>query len=81
MLWGYWRRTASNSGSPSRLVCRSPYRCKPIQKPIKGAHHRIGGEPYAYDPPSSEGSDTDKKETIYEYKIHLDVRGQRQPFT
>lgn len=30
VLWGYWRRSASKSGSPSRLVCRYPYRCKPI---------------------------------------------------
>ena len=30
VLWGYWRRTASKSGSPSRLVCRYPYRCKSI---------------------------------------------------
>ncbi len=57
VLWGYWRRTASNSGSPSRLVCRSPYRCKPIIKPIKGAHHITGGEPCVYDPLSSEGSE------------------------
>lgn len=62
-----------NSGSPSRLVCRYAYRCKPIQKPFKGAYHIAGGEPCVYDYPSSEGSDRDKKETFYEYKIYLDV--------
>ena len=78
VLWGYWRRKHKTSLCAASkfpalravwfadlcLNLSSDDRCKPIQKPFKGAHHITGGEPCVYDYPSSEGSDIDKKGDI-----------------